>query len=154
MALRQMRPDGGWAPELACGRFRLWAHCRAVAGLVIIAELAAAQGYDLYGSDAAGGRSLHRAVGHLLDGVDAADEGAGGGGEGGGDDRRQDLGFLTRRADGRHPMAWIEPYLARFGGSEPAMRLARLRGGGLLAERPLVDELGGGNATCLFAPLG
>jgi poly(beta-D-mannuronate) lyase len=131
-AILAMRADGGWPLELARGPRALWYQRHALASLVAGAEIAIGQGVDLYAIEQ-GGRSLHRAVGFLLDGVDraAAD---------------QDLGFLARRGNGRHYMAWAEAYLARFPKSANAARLRALLAA---APRPLVDDYSGGDVAAL-----
>ncbi len=66
------------------------------------------------------------------------------------DPRQLDLGFLVNRGNGRHYMAFAE---ALLGQSEPSLsirRLAALVNRGPAAERPLIDEFIGGNATCFF----
>lgn len=156
-ALSQMRPDGSLPAETARGARALWYQRQAIASLVTIAELAALQGYDLWGLEVEG-RSLHRAIGFLLDAIDdparvlpyAAENRSPGPSA---DWRRQDLSFLERRGHGRHYMAWVEAYRARFPARPETVRLEALlfRGGD---PRPLVDEFAGGNLSCLRGPLG
>jgi poly(beta-D-mannuronate) lyase len=155
-ALAAMRPDGSLPLETARGARALWYQRHALASLVTIAEMAATQGIDLYAEAAAGGRTIHTAVGFLLDAVRdprrvwpyaRADEKPGSDT----DYRDQDLDFLVRRGHGRHYMAWAEMYLARFPNRAESRRLL-----GLLARadpdfRPMVDDYSGGDATCLFA---
>jgi poly(beta-D-mannuronate) lyase len=155
-ALAAMRPDGSLPLETARGARALWYQRHALASLVTIAEMAATQGIDLYGEAAAGGRTIHTAVGFLLDAVRdprrvwpyaRADEKPGSDT----DYRDQDLDFLVRRGHGRHYMAWAEMYLARFPNRAESRRLL-----GLLARadpdfRPMVDDYSGGDATCFFA---
>lgn len=131
-AIAAMRPDGAWPLEIARGERALWYQRHALASLTASAEIAAAQGVDLWSIDIEG-RSLHRAVGWLLDALDArpAD---------------QDLGFLDRRGNGRHYMSWAEAYIARFPDSANARRLAaRLAA----ADRPLLDDYSGGDVAVL-----
>jgi poly(beta-D-mannuronate) lyase len=155
-ALADMRPDGSLPLETARGARALWYQRQAIASLVVLAELAAAQGYDLWGLEIEG-RSLHLAVRFLLDALDdpgrvqgyAAANRSPGPSE---DWRRQDLSFLERRGHGRHYMAWAEAYLARFPNRPEAERLlALLRSRG--DPRPLVDEFAGGNLSCLLGPV-
>jgi poly(beta-D-mannuronate) lyase len=65
----------------------------------------------------------------------------------------QDLGFMTERGHGRHYMAWVEAYRARFHASELAQRLQEKLDAFGAAEQPLIDEYVGGNASCLFGTL-
>lgn len=155
-ALEQMRPNGSLPLETARGARALNYQRHAIGSLVAIAEMAAAQGYDLYGLEGEDGQSIHTAIRFLLDGVDhpeivwryAMEN------ENPGPWRNykvQDLGFMTKRGHGRHYMAWAEAYMARFAGSELALRLqAELDAFGS-AEQPLIDEYIGGNASCFFA---
>jgi poly(beta-D-mannuronate) lyase len=154
-ALEQMRPDGSLPLETARGSRALFYQRHAIASLVAIAEMAAAQGYDLYRIEGPEGQSIHRAIAFLLDGIDQtslvwryAREN---------DNPRsyrnykvQDLGFMTERGHGRHYMAWTEPYLARFPEAENAERLRQRLAEFGPAEPPLIDDYSGGNTSCFF----
>ncbi len=156
VALRQMRNDGSLPLEIARGGRALSSQNEAIAILVHIAELAAVQGYDLYGYDV-DGASIHTAIRFLLDAIDdprivlkySGDGGSLGPTLSASRGTVQNLSFLFARGQ-RHAMAWIEPYLARFPESANAVRIAALRGGRVVRERPLLSELIGGNATCLY----
>jgi poly(beta-D-mannuronate) lyase len=145
--LRDMRPDGSLPLETARGARALWYQRHAVASLVFIAELARAQGQDLYAADVDGKR-LTRAVEFLLTEIAEPRRLAAYAAE------RQDLGFLETRPSGRNAMAWLEPWHRR---SPPSWTGGALATGDIvtttLAHRPLIDELSGGNLTCLFAKL-
>lgn len=154
-ATAQLRPDGSLPRETERGARALWYQRHAIASLVTIAEMAAVQGYDLYGYSV-DGHDIHSAIRFLLAAVD--------------DPKLvwpyaeanrnpgpyenwmvQDMGFLVRRGHGRHYMAWAEPYMRRFPDRPEARALAKL-----LAERdpdwrPMVDEYSGGDTTCFFA---
>jgi poly(beta-D-mannuronate) lyase len=154
-ALEQMRPDGSLPLETARGARALSYQRHAIASLVAIAEMAAAQGYDLYAIEGTEGQSIHRAIEFLLDGIDdpaivwryAMENEKPGAWR---NYRVQDLGFMTVRGHGRHYMAWTEPYLARFPESELALRLRRsLDEFG--ADKPMIDEYSGGSMSCFFA---
>lgn len=155
LALADMRPDGSLPLETERGARALWYQRHAVASLVTIAELAAAQGHDLYGRQD-DGRDLHAAVRFLLDAIDdpalvrayartdhkpGVDQ----------DSEEQDLTFLARRGHGRHYMAWVEPYAARFPEREESRRLLALLAEADPGFRPMVDDYSGGNASCFFA---
>ena len=58
------------ALETARGSRALSYQRHAIASLVAIAEMAASQGYDLYGMEGEDGQSIHRAIEFLLDGID------------------------------------------------------------------------------------
>jgi poly(beta-D-mannuronate) lyase len=155
-ALGQMRPDGSLPLETGRGAKALSYQRHAIASLVTIAEIAAAQGYDLYAIEGPEGQSIHRAIAFLLDGIDQpalvwpyAREN---------DNPRayrnykvQDLSFMTERGHGRHYMAWTEPYIARFPESELAERLREVLAEFGPAEPPLIDDYSGGNMSCFFA---
>lgn len=134
-ALEAMRPDGSLPHETARGARALHYQNFAVLPLVFLAEVAARQGYDLYGL-AIEGRDLHLAVRFVLRALD--DPAA---------LRRytaeaQDLGFIERRAE----LNWLEPYHRRFPSAGTARWLARLR--------PLSHAWTGGPATLYFARSG
>jgi poly(beta-D-mannuronate) lyase len=146
-ALRDMRPDGSLPLETRRGARALWYQRHAVASLVVIAEMAATQGLDLYGREV-DGKTVHRAVRFLLDAIAEPDrlrpyvEA---------DDLDQDLGFLESRGHGRHYMAWAEIYLARFPERPESARLLELLTRAEPDFRPMVDDYSGGNTTCFFA---
>jgi poly(beta-D-mannuronate) lyase len=139
-----MRADGSLPLETSRGARALWYQRHAIALLVYMAELARAQGYDLYGADVEG-RKLARAVDFLLTEATEPRRLTAYATE------RQDLGFLETRPSGRNLMAWLEAWHRR----SPPGALAT---GDLvptqLARRPLVDEVSGGNLTCFFAKVG
>ena len=134
-ALASMNPDGSLPQEMARGGRALHYQNFAVLPLVFIAEIAARQGYDLYGLEV-GGRHIHLAVDFLLR---AMDDPAG--------LRRytaekQDLAFIDRREE----LNWLEPYHQRFPGPETARWLNRLR--------PLAHNWTGGPGSLYFAGFG
>jgi poly(beta-D-mannuronate) lyase len=140
-ALREMRPDGSLPLETARGPRALWHQRIAVSTLLMIAEMGKVQGLDLYALEVDGKR-LKRAVDFLLQAIVEPEALAPYAPE------RQDLAFAETKTDGRHQMAWFEAWHRRVGidpmttGELPAS---------LFASRPLIDELAGGAATCLFA---
>jgi len=131
-ALATMNPDGSLPHEMARGKRALHYQNFAILPLVFIAEIAARQGYDLYGLEV-DGRHIHLAVGFLLKALDdpaglrlyTADE--------------QDTGFIERREE----LNWLEPYHRRFPRPETARWLNRLR--------PLSHNWTGGPGTLYFA---
>jgi poly(beta-D-mannuronate) lyase len=154
-ALGDMRADGSLPLETERGARALWYQRHAIASLVTIAEIGAAQGYDLYGLEE-DGRSLHTAVRFLLDAVDnpalveayaAADYKPGTAQ----DPEDQDLSFLEARGHGRHYMAWSELYMARFPDREESRRLLALLERKDPDFRPMIDDYSGGNTTCFVA---
>ncbi len=154
-ALAEIRADGSLPLETARGARGLWYQRHAIASLVVIAEIAANQGVDLYAAEH-DGRSIRDALGFLIAGVErpelvapyaAANDNPG--------IRRdpldQDLSFLEQRGHDRHYMAWVEIYAARFPDRPESRRLLAL-----LAEhdpefRPMIDDYSGGATTCFFA---
>jgi len=133
-AMRSMNPDGSLPHEMGRGSRALHYQNFAVLPLVFIAEIAARQGYDLYGLKV-DGRDLHLAVDFLLRALDrpallrgyTTDE--------------QDLRFIDRREE----LNWLEPYHRRFPSPATARWLARLR--------PLAHNWTGGPSTLYFADL-
>lgn len=155
-ALGQMRSDGSLPLETARGSRALWYQRHALASLVVMAEIAALQGDDLYGA-VVDGKSIHTGIRFLLDATRNPALIAGYAAENvsPGPNRNpatQDMQFLERRGQ-RHYLAWIEPYVRRFPRSELAQQLAGLVGaqGPVLGLRPLIDDYSGGNLTCFFA---
>jgi poly(beta-D-mannuronate) lyase len=147
--LREMRADGSLPLETAHGPRALWYQRHAVASLVMIAELAEAQGYDLFSVEVDGKRLAH-AIDFLLGALAEPNRLATYAPE------RQDLGFLEARPSGRNAMAWLEPWQRRA--VPGALSADGLATGDvvttLFARRPLIDEISGGNLTCLFAKVG
>ncbi len=155
-AVANMRPDGSFPLETRRGARALWYQRHAIASLVVIAEIAALQGVDLYGYSV-NGRDLHLALRFLLDGIDEPSRvwryaSANDKPRTQPDYRQQDLGFLEPRGHRRHYMAWAEIYMARFPQRPESRRLATLvtRPG----FRPMLDDYSGGDTTCMFAPAG
>ena len=154
-ALTDLRADGSLPLETARGARALWYQRHAIASLVVIAEIAANQGLDLYGTTV-NGRGLRDAIAFLVAGIKdpgrvaayaAADANPGVAR----DPAEQDLGFLDRRGHDRQYMAWVEIYAARFPDRPETRQLLEL-----LAERdpgfrPMLDEYSGGATTCFFA---
>jgi len=154
-AVGSMRPDGSLPAETLRGARALWYQRQALSSLVVIAEIAAVQGAADLWRPLSDGRDLHRAVRFLLEAVEdprlvwphaQADVRPG-------PARNwyvQDLGFLVRRPHGRHYMAWTEIYAARFPGRPETERIAAVLAAHGPDFRPMVDEYGGGNLSCLF----
>lgn len=156
-ALDQMRADGSLPLETARGARAIFYQRHAISSLVAIAEMAATQGYDLYGLESEKHASLRRAIDFMLDAIEDpslvlpyAEANTNPGPSS--DYRVQDLSFIVQRGHGRHYMAWTEPYIARFTESVTAQRLRRLLGEQEVV-RPLIDEFSGGNMSCFFASL-
>ena len=145
IALEQMRDDGSLPLETNRGENALFYQRHAISSLVVIAEIAAMQGYDLYALESSDGRDLHHMIRFLADGIDdpaVVERYA---------EEPQYLGFLDWRGHDRHYMAWFEPYRARFPESPLTKRLeAQIRALGTLDE-PMLDDYVGVATTCLFA---
>jgi poly(beta-D-mannuronate) lyase len=123
--LREVRPDGTLPRELARGKRALHYQLFAVAPLVMLAELAEANGVHLY---EAGDHALARAVDRALAGLD--DPAAFGA-----------VAGAVQLVPGRSDLAWLELWEARF----PSARGRRW-----LDPRPLVSGFLGGDLTLAF----
>lgn len=142
----EIQPDGSLPLEARRGEMALWYQRHALASLVVIAEIAANQGIDLYGYRA-GDRDVHTAVRFLVEAIDEpglVEPYAG--------TPEQDLTFLERRGHQRNYMAWAEIYAARFPDRPESARLLELVRRADPDFRPMIDDYSGGNTTCLFAP--
>jgi poly(beta-D-mannuronate) lyase len=155
VALKEMHADGSLPLEVQRGARALWYQRHAIACRVAISERAAVQGQYLYSRER-DGRSLHAAVSFLLDGLDdptivwsyaRANVSPGPFAN----YRVQDLGFMRTRGHGRHYMAWVEAYLARFPERAESRRLAKALETHDPDYRPMIDEYVGGAASCFFA---
>ena len=145
IALEQMRDDGSLPLETDRGADALFYQRHAIGSLVVIAEMAASQGYDLYAMRSSDGHDLHHMIRFLVDGIDdpAVVEPY--------TDEPQYLGFLDWRGHDRHYMAWFEPYRARFADSPLTNRLeAQIRALGTV-DVPMLDDYVGAASTCFFA---
>ena len=154
IGLHQMRPDGSFPREAARGACALGYQVLQTHHLIVLAELAARQGYDAYALSV-DGKTLHDAVKFILDVIDNHDLIA---------------GYAAMNATNCHlppgsplislpgisgngdsPYAWVEHYIARFPGHPNAARLSRLDRGGLAANRPVHNIYSGANTTCFAA---
>jgi poly(beta-D-mannuronate) lyase len=152
--LAQARVDGSLALETRQGARALWHMRQSLASLTVMAEVAATRGVDLY-SLREGEANFDRLLSYLLTGITEpnvvmayASENYGSNAET--DFRRQDMSFMAKRNHGRHYMAWAEPVVARERAGLATKRLKALLTRGLRPDRPLIDELVGGNATCFW----
>lgn len=154
-ALGGARDDGSLPLEARRGARALWYTRHALTSLTVMAEIAKAHGGDLYG-ESVEGKSFDLLLSFLTNGLEvptlvmayAPANYIPGPST---DFREQDLGFLMRRSNGRHYMAFAEALVAEPPATAPRRLLAARFAGGLTAERPLIDEYAGGNATCFFA---
>jgi poly(beta-D-mannuronate) lyase len=130
-ALSSIDKDGSLPLEMARGERAIHYQNFAILPLVYIAEIANHQGENLY-AVTVDGRSLHAAVGFLLDAihnpriVEIYT------------DKPQDLSFVDQRGE----LNWMEPYNARF--SDPRIEAI------LAGRRPVIHRYGGGNSTLYF----
>ena len=153
MGLHQMRPDGSFPREVARGACALAYHVLQTHHLIVLAELAARQGYDAYALRV-DGKSLHDAVKFIVDVIDnptiiasyAATDAANCSLPPG-----TPLSLPGVVGEGDTYYAWIESYLARFPSHPNAERVRALERGGLAANRPLHHVHSGANTTCFFA---
>jgi len=162
IALAQAREDGSLPLETRRGARAGWYMRQAMADLTVIAEVAAGRGEDLYsrrlatvdGANA-GPAPLSRVAGYVamllvepqvvlpyaaenyIPGPTL-------------DYATQDLGSFSRRSNGRHYLAFLEALEARRLEDLPYKRMRRVLDTHISAERPLIDEYVGGNATCFW----
>jgi poly(beta-D-mannuronate) lyase len=129
IAIAQIRPDGFLPLELERRALALHYHLFALAPLVMLAELASANGVDLYKE---GNGAIRRLADRVIEGLSdpAAFVSAAG--------SAQEIQRPPRAPD----LAWAEPYYARF----HDRRLGPL----LAAARPLHDDRLGGDLTLAF----
>ncbi len=170
VALHQMREDGSFPWESSRGYRALAYHNTVLSQLFGMAEVAAAQGYDLYRLRTDDRRSIHTAVEWAVATAEnpnhaaryaRINQGTGGNPFNG----IQDFSFISGT------IGWMEIYLARFPDHENSQRLRRLRLAddarawfgdprpvkmrgprGFLERRPLLDSFLGVNATCFWEP--
>jgi poly(beta-D-mannuronate) lyase len=129
IGLQQVRADGLLPLELARGKLALHYHVFALAPLVMLAELAEANGVHLYAED---DRALPRLANRVIEGLrDPAPFAAAGG-------AAQEIQLPPRGTD----LAWAEITFARFHDRRLASWLA--------AARPLRDDRLGGDLTAAF----
>jgi poly(beta-D-mannuronate) lyase len=128
LGMAQIRPDGFMPLELERKAMALHYHLFALAPLVVLAELCAANGVDLYAEDdGAIGRLANRVIDGLGDPAPFAAA----------------AGVAQQVRPARGPdLAWAEPYYARF----HDRRLGPLMAGA----RPLRDDRLGGDLTAAF----
>lgn len=149
-----VRPDGTLALEARRGARALWYQRQTLSSLVVLAETGRGQGLDLYGHVSAHGQSISTMIGALLNGlaspvlvaVYSAENYIPGPEK---DFLNLERGFLEKRGHGRHYMAWSEAAI-QAGDDLSFGRLKGLFTRDIVAERPLIDEFAGGNATCFW----
>jgi poly(beta-D-mannuronate) lyase len=135
IGIAQVQPDGILPLERDRRSLALHYHVFALAPLVMLAELASANGIALYAEgDGAIRRLANLVIAGLADPVSFGTVAAAG---------SQEINLPPRKTD----LAWAEPYFARF-------RDQRLTGW-MIAARPLYDVRLGGDVTAAFGvPLG
>lgn len=157
-ALAQMRPDGSFPLETGRGAMATHYTSHAISSLVLMAEIVANQGHNLYDLEY-NDLSLHSAIAFLLDAMDdpeiiikyASDADPCSIPEVCGDHRIQFMELY---------MGWIEAYRARFPESENAKRIDQMFEEGVLEYFRWQDDkfsmiypnaLDGAVTRCLFA---
>jgi len=152
--LSDARADGSLPLETRRGARALWYMRQSLSSMTVMAETAATRGADLY-SQNEGGATFDRILSYMLNGIAEpyvalayASENYIPGDES--DFRKPDLGFLVKRSQGRHYMAWTEAVIARDRAGLATRRLKALFAKSLKNDRPLIDEFAGGNATCFW----
>ncbi len=154
-ALADARDDGSLPLEARRGARALWYTRHALTSLVVMAEIARAHGDDLYGVSV-GGRSFDLVLSFLTSGLASPllveTYAAANVIPGPSDDfRTQDLGFLAERAHGRNYMAFVEAIRLLPPRTAPRRLIGQRFDTRTAAERPLIDDYVGGNATCFWA---
>ncbi len=154
-ALADARDDGSLPLEARRGARALWYTRHALTSLVAMAEIARAHGDDLYGASVEG-RGFDLVLSFLTNGLVSpaltATYAAANVIPGPNDDSHiQDLGFLAERAHGRNYMAFVEAVRLLPPRTAPRRLIAIRFDTRTAAERPLIDEYVGGNATCFWA---
>jgi poly(beta-D-mannuronate) lyase len=158
--LAQARDDGSIPLETRRGSRALWYMRQTLGSLTLIAEVAAGRDENLYVSAApqesgAVKTPLTRVSGYFANTVAepdlvlpyAAENYIPGPSFA---FAEQDLGFSDKRSNGRHYLAFMEAIEARRLEAFPYRRLRRVLDNEAAAERPLIDEFIGGNATCFW----
>jgi poly(beta-D-mannuronate) lyase len=152
--LSEARADGSLPLETRRGARALWYMRQSLSSMTVMAEIAARRGTDLYGMNE-GNATFDRILSYTLNGISEprvvlayASENYIPGADP--DFRKPDLGFMTKRSHGRHYMAWAEAVVARDRAGLATRRLKTLFARSLRNDRPLIDELAGGNATCIW----
>ena len=136
-SLRALRKSGS-SPEVGKkGNRSLLKQNEDVGYLVLMAELAARQGYDLYGVEQRG-RSVFTAFEFLLNGIEKPSIVPGG--------KLQKVTFLDNSTHGDKVTAWFEP----FGRARPDHELSQRMATLIQASRPLTGHAYGGNLSCFF----
>lgn len=144
LALEQLRDDGSLPLETDRGRLALFYQRHAAASLVAIAEMAAVQGHDLYAAINARGLGLHDLIGFLARAIDDPDNLESYTSE------PQSLEFLALRGHGRHYMAWLEAYAARFPDHDNVRRLRAAISRFGETDPLRLDDYSGGMTSCMF----
>ena len=126
ITLGTMRSDGSLPVETRRGARALYYHGRTITGLIQLAERAAVQGIDLYGSAPGPNKTIHRSVTFFIDAMEQPDlvlqyakvnhhPGPSK------NYKIQDLGSIEST------MGWIAPYMARFPNHPNSQRLLARR---------------------------
>lgn len=126
ITMGSMRKDGSLPIETRRGARALFYHGRTVTGLMQLAERAAVQGIDLYGSEPGPNKTIHNAVSFFIDAMEQPDlvlkyariNKAPGPSK---NYKIQDLGSIEST------MGWIAPYMARFPNHPNSQRLLARR---------------------------
>jgi poly(beta-D-mannuronate) lyase len=132
-AIRAMNEDGSFPLEMGRGERAIHYQNFAILPLVYIAEIAARQGYDLYGLSI-NGRDLYLAINFLMRCIEDHDVVKRY------TNKMQDTSFITRKG----PLNWMEPYIRRFKNKEIEAFLERQ------GQRPVYHTWSGGGSTLYF----
>ncbi len=151
--LSDARADGSLPLETRRGSRALWYMRQSLASMVVMAEVALAHGDNFYRMEV-DGKTLDTIMQFYLAGLEspsvvlpyASENYKPGPSQ---DYFTQDMGMLQVRPHGRHYMAFAEAYLSHEQEDLTARRLLHVMRP-IFAERPLIDDFSGGNATCFW----
>jgi hypothetical protein len=157
VALNQLRSDGSFPLEAQRSACSAAYQNVGILHLVSMAEMAATQGYDLYGMSV-GGKRLETAIQFLLDAyanpalIDQYSQQGGGVCGKGKPGDPADFSFISNsRSPGESALAWVEAYITRFPETSNAARLRQIIGTDITQlPHPMYHSYIGLNATCAF----
>ena len=157
--LSEARDDGSLPLETRRGARSLWYMRQSLTSMVVMAEVARGRGENLYDTESSDSEEPQKSIwtifSYWLNGIHDpalvnayAAENYIPGPEF--DYLKQDHGFLEKRSNGRHYLAFLEALQTLPSDRLTIERANQLLHEDALSERPLIDEFIGGNATCFW----